>query len=185
MVFKLWITRIEFNTKKEWTTESHNDTDEISMYFSKWNKSVHKCFYCIIPFIVVQLLSCVLLFATCGFLSFTISWSLLKFMSIELVMPFNHLILCLPLLLLPSAFPSIRVFSNESALGIEWPKYWSFSISSSNEYSGLMSFRADWFDLPVVQETLKSLLQHNWKASILQHSACFRAQLSHPNMTTE
>ena len=140
---------------------------------------------------VVQSLSCVHLFLTPWALalqtslSFTISRSLLKFISIVLVVLSNHLILCRPPLLLPSAFPSIRVFSNESALGIEWPKYWSFSISSSNEYSGLMSFRTDWFDLPVVQETLKSLLQHNWKASILQHSACFRAQLSHPNMTTE
>ena len=119
-------------------------------------------------------------------LSFTISQSLLKFISIVLVVLSNHLILCCPPLLLPSVFPSIRVFSNESALGIEWPKYWSFSISTSNEYSALMSFRTDWFDLHPVQETLKSLLQHhNWKASILQHPACFRAQLSHPYMTTE
>ena len=96
-----------------------------------------------------------------------LSWSLLKFMSIESVMPSNHLILCHPLLLLPSIFPSIRVFSNELALGIRWPKYWSFSfsISPSNEYSGLIFFRIDWFDLPAVQETLKSLLQcHNSKS---------------------
>ena len=96
-------------------------------------------------------------------LSFTISQSLLKLMSIESVMPSNHLILCRPLLLLPSIFPSIRVFSNESALSIRWPKYWSFSISPSNKYSGLISFRTDWFDL-AVQGTLRSLLQnHIWK----------------------
>ena len=119
--------------------------------------------------IVVQSLSCVQLFVTpwtaaCqAFWSFTISRSLLKLMSIELVMPSNHLILCHPLLLLPSIFPSIRVFSNESALRIRWPKYWSlsFSISPSNEYSGLISFRIDWFDLLAVQGTLKSLLQHH------------------------
>ena len=106
--------------------------------------------------------------------SFTISQSLLKLMSIELVMPSNHLILCLLLLFLPSIFPSIRVFSNESALHIRWPKYWSFSfsISPSNEYSGLTSFRIDWFDLLAVQGTLKSLLQHHsLKASILWCSA--------------
>ena len=120
-------------------------------------------------------------------LSFTISWSLLRFMSIESVMPSNHRILCHPLLLLPSIFPSIRVFSNDSALLIRWPKYWSFSfsISPSNEYSGLISFRIDWFDLLAVQGTLKSLLQHHiLKASILQHSAFFTVQLSHPYVTT-
>ena len=119
-------------------------------------------------------------------LSFTISWSLLKLMSIESVIPSNHLILCCPLLLLPSIYPSIKVFSNESALCIRWPKYWSFSfsISPSSEYSGSISFRTDWFDL-AVQETLKSLLQyHSWKASILQHSTFFIVQLSHPYMTT-
>ena len=107
-------------------------------------------------------------------------------MSIELVMPSTHLILCRPLLLLPSIFPSIRVFSNESVLHIKWPKYWSFSfnISPSNEYSGLTSFRMDWLDLLAVQGTLKSLLQHHSsKASILQRSAFFRVQLSHPYMT--
>ena len=101
-------------------------------------------------------------------------------------MPSNHLILCRPLLLLPSIFPSIRVFSNESALCIRWPKYWSysFSISPSNEYSGLISFRIDWFDLLAVQGTLKSLLQHHSsKASVLRHSAFFMAQLSHLYMT--
>ena len=108
-------------------------------------------------------------------------------MSIELVMPSNHLILCCPLLLLPSIFPSIRVFSSESALHIRWPKYWSFSfsISSSNKYSGLLSFRMGWFDLLAVQGTLKNLLQHHsLKASILWHSVFFMLQLSHPYMTT-
>ena len=100
-------------------------------------------------------------------LSFIISWSLLRFMSIKLVMLSNHLIFCHRLLLLPSTFPSIRVFSNESALCIRWPKYWSFSLSPSNEHSGLTALRTDWFDLLAVQGTLKSLLQHNLKASIL------------------
>ena len=116
------------------------------------------------------------------------SWSLLQLMSIKLVMPSNHLILCRPLLLLPSIFPNIRVFSNESALHIRWPKYWSFSfnISPSKEYSGLISFRMDWFDLLAVQGTLKSLLQHHSsKTSILRCSAFFIVQLSHPYMTTE
>ena len=101
-------------------------------------------------------------------------------------MPSNHLILCHPLLLPPSIFPSIRVFSSESVLHIRWPKYWSFSfsISLSNEYSGLISFRMDWLDLLAVQRTLKSLLQHPSKASILQCSACFMVQFSHPYMTT-
>ena len=120
-------------------------------------------------------------------LFFTIPWSLLKLLSIELVMPSNHLILCHPLLLLPSNFPSIRVFFNELALRIRWPKYWSFSfsISPSNEYSGLISFRIDWSDLLAVQGTLNSLLQHDSsKASILWHSTFFIVQLSHPYMTT-
>ena len=120
-------------------------------------------------------------------LSITNSWSLLKLMSIESVMPSNHLILCRPLLLPPSIFLSIRVFSDESVLHIRWPKYWSFSfsISPSNEYSGLISFRVDWLDLLTVQGTLKSLLQHHSsKASILQRSAFFIVQLSHPYMTT-
>ena len=110
---------------------------------------------------------------------------LLKLMSIELVMPSNHLILCRPILLPPSIFPSIRFFSNESALHIRWPKYWSFSFSPSNEYSGLISFRMDWLDLLAVQETPKSLLQHHSsKASILRCSAFFIVQLSHPYVTT-
>ena len=115
------------------------------------------------------------------------SQSLLKLVSIESVMPSNHLILCRPLLLLPSIFPSINVFSNESVLRISYPKYWSFrfSISLSNEYSGLISFRIDWFDLLEVQGTLKSLLQHHCpKASILQPSVFFMFPLSHPYMTT-
>ena len=119
--------------------------------------------------------------------SITNSKSLLKLMSIKSVMPSYHLILCHPLLLLPSIFPSIRVFSNESVLPIRWPKYWrfSFSISPSNEYSGLISFRMEWLDLLAVQRTLKNLLQHHSsKASILQHSAFFIVQLSHPYMTT-
>ena len=141
----------------------------------------------------VQLLSRVWLFATSwavahqASLSITNSWSLLKLMSIESVMPSNHLILCHPLLPPPSIFPSIRVFSNESVLHIRWPKYWSFSfsISPSNAYSGLISFRMDWLHLLVLQGTLKSLLQHHSsKASVLWHSAFFIVQLSHPYMTT-
>ena len=118
-----------------------------------------------------------------GSLSFTISWSLLKLMSIMLVVSSNNLMLCRPLLLLPSIFPSIRVFFNESALHIRWPEYWSFSfsISPSNEYSGLVSFRMDWLDLLAVQGTLKS---SPTPQSILQHSAFFLVQLSQPYMTT-
>ena len=141
----------------------------------------------------VQSLSRVRLFATpqtaaCqASLSITNSWTLLKLMSIESVMPSNHLILCHPLLLLPSVFPSIRGFFNESALCIRWPKYWTFSvsISPSNEHPGLISFRMDWLDLLAVQGTLKSLLQHHsLKASILRCSAFFIVQLSHPYMIT-
>ena len=141
----------------------------------------------------VQLLSHVLLFVTLwtvarqASLSITNSRSLLKLMSIESVMPSSRLILRHPLLLLPSIFPSIRVFSNESVFRIRWPKYWSFSfsISPSNEYSELISFRIDWLDHLAVQETLKSLLQHHSsKASILQHSAFFIVQLLHVYMTT-
>ena len=144
--------------------------------------------------VIVQLLSCVRLFVTPwtaahqASLSITVSWSLLRLMSIESVMPSNHLILCHPLFLLPSIFPSIRVFSNESVL-LRWPKYWSFSfsISPSSEYSGLISFRMDWLDLLADQETLESLglswtlLQHHSsKASIFRCSAFFMVQLSHP-----
>ena len=122
----------------------------------------------------------------CSTLGFP-AYLLLRLMSIESVMPSNHLILCHPLLLLPSIFPSIRVFSNESALHIRWLEYWSFSfsISLSNEYSGLISFGTDWLDLLAVQGTLRSLLQHHSsKASVLWHSAFFMVQLSHPCMTT-
>ena len=122
-----------------------------------------------------------------GSLSITNSQRLLKLMSIESVMPSNHLILCRPLLLLPSIFPSIRVFSDESVLSIRWPKYWSFSFNTSPSYenSGLISFRMDWLDLLAIQGTLKSLVQHHRsKASILQCSAFFTVQLSHPYMTT-
>ena len=143
--------------------------------------------------VFVQLLSYIRLFATTwnvayqASMSFTISGSLPKFMSIESVMPLNHLILSPSMLLLSSIFPSIRVFSDESALHIRWPKYWSFSfnISPSNEYSGLISFSIDWFDCLTVQRTLKSLFQHHSsKASILRHSSFFMVQLSHPYMTT-
>ena len=136
------------------------------------------------------MLSCVRLFAAPwtaarqASLSITNSRSLLKLMSVKSVMPSYRLILCRPLLV-PSVFWSIRVFSNESVLRIRWPKYWSLSISPSNEYSGLNSFRMDWLDLLAVQETLKSILQHHSsKASILRHSAIFTVQLSHPYMTT-
>ena len=141
---------------------------------------------------VVQLLSHVQLLATPWTaarqpsLSITSSWNLLKLTSIESVMLYNHLILCCPLLLLPSIFPSIRVFSNESVLHIRWPKYWSFgfSLSPFNEYSVLISFRIDWFDLSAVQWTLKRILQHHsLKASILWHSVLFMVQLSHLYMT--
>ena len=147
----------------------------------------------VIQFSSVQSLSRVWLFATpwttaCqASLSITNSWSSPKPMSIVSVMPSSHLILCRPLLLLPSIFPNVRVFSNESALHIRWPKYWSFSfnISPSNEHPGLVSFRMDWLDLLAVQGTLKSLLQHHSsKASILLCSTFFIVQLSHPYMTT-
>ena len=145
-------------------------------------------------FISVQLLSHFWLFATPwtpahqASLSTTNSWILLKLMSIELVMPYNHRILWQPLLLLPSIFPSIRVFSNKSALLIRLPKYWifSFNISPSIEHSGLISFRMDWLDLLIAQGTLRSLLQHHSsKASVLWHSACFIVQLSHPYWNTK
>ena len=146
-----------------------------------------------VQFSSVQSLSCVLLFVTpwitaCqASLSITNSWSLLKLMSIKPVMPFNHVILYRPLLLLPPIPPSIRVFSNESILLTRWPNFWSFifSISPTNEHPGLISFRMDWLDFLAVQGTLKSLLQyHSSKASILWLSALFMVQLSHPYMTT-
>ena len=149
---------------------------------SSWNASISS----------VQSLSCVRFFATPwtaarqASLSITNSQSLLRFMSIESVMPSNHLILCRPLLLPPSVFPSIRIFSNESALRIRWLKYWSFNfnVSPSNEYSGLISFRMNWLDLLAVQGTLKSLQHYSSKASILWCSALFIVHLSHPYMTT-
>ena len=153
-------------------------------------KNKNKCNISI-QFSSVQSLSRVRLFATPWIaarqasLSITNSQSLLKLMSTESVMLSNHFILCRPLLLLSSVLPSIRVFSNESVLCIRWPEYWSFSfsISPSNEYSGLIYFRMDWLDLLAVQETLKSFLQHHSsKASILPHSAFFIVKLSHPNM---
>ena len=140
--------------------------------------------------VVVKLLNCVQLFAAPwtaahqASMSFSTSWSLLKLMSTELVMPFNHLILCHSLLL-PSIFLSLRVFSNELALHIRWPEYWSFRINLSSDYSGLISFKIDWLDLLAVQGTLKSLLQHHsFKASIFQHSAFFMVHHSHLYMTT-
>ena len=160
--------------------------------FYKLEKS-QSCILYSVQFSSVQLLSCVLLSMTPwtaarqASLSIANSWSLLKLISLESVMPSNHLILCHPLLLPPSIFPSIRVFSNESVLCIRWPKYWSFSfsISPSNEHPGLTSFRGDWLYLLAVQGTLKSLLQHhNSKASILRHSAFIIVQLSNPYMTT-
>ena len=146
-----------------------------------------------VQFSSVQSLSCVQLFATPWIaahqasLSITNSWSLLKLMPVESVMPSSHLILCRPLLLLPPIPPSIRVFSNQSTLHMRWPKYWSFSftISPSNEHPGLISFRLDWLDLLAVPGTLKSLLQHHSsKASVFRRSAFFTVQLSHPYMTT-
>ena len=149
------------------------------------------CLYRWVVVVVAQSLSCIQLFgipwtAACqASLSYIISHSLLKLMSLESVMPSNNFILCRSLLLLPSVFPRIRVFSKESALCIRWPKYWGFSTSHSNDYSGLTSFRIDWFDVLAVQGTHKSLLQnHSWKASILQCPAFFMVQLSNPYMTT-
>ena len=146
-----------------------------------------------VQFSSVQSLSCDQLFATPWIVArqaslfITNSWSLLKLMSIALVMPSNHLILCCPLIIPPSVLPSIMVFSNESTLRIRWPKYWSFSlsISPSNDHPGLVSFRMDWLNLLAVQGTLNSLLQHHSsKTSILWRSAFFTVQLSHPYITT-
>ena len=141
---------------------------------------------------VSQSLSCIQVFATPwtaayqASLPFSVSWSLLKPISVELMMSSNHLILCRPLLLLPPILPSMRVFFSESALHIRWPKYWSFSfsISPSNEHPGLISFRMGWLDLLAVQGTLKSLLQHHSSKASILHSAFFIVQLSHPYMTT-
>ena len=168
---------------------SKNSTNHRSTELSRVSHSVAIC----TQFSSVQSLSCVQLFATPwttalqASLSITNSWSPPKPMSTESVMPSNHLILCHPLLFLPSIFPSIRVFSNESTLYIRWPKYSSLnlSISPSKEHPGLVSFRMDWLDFLAVQGSLKSLLQHHSsKASILWHSAFFTVQLLHPYMTT-
>jgi len=156
----------------------------IDACFSKKTKNVRysvQSLSCVLPFVIPCTAACQ------ASLSIANSWSMLKLMCIESVVLSNQLIPCHPLLLLPSIFPSIRVFSNETALCIKWPKHWilSFSISPSNEYSGLISFQIDWFDLLEVQGTLKSLLQHHSsKASILCCSAFFIVQLSHPYMTT-
>ena len=167
---------------------SHAKTSSIML--NRNGKSRHTA---LIPIAVVQSLSQVWLFLNAwtaepqASLSFTNYWSLLKLISFESVMPSNHLILCPPLLLLPSIFPSIRVFSNELGLYIRWPKYcsFSFSINLSNEYSGLISSRIDWIDLLAVQGNLKSFSKHHsLKASILWHSAIFMVQISHPYMTT-
>ena len=168
--------------------------ESVSLVISKLQmKSTMRFYYTPIQFSSVQSLSHVWLFATPWIaarqasLSITSSWSSSKPTSIELVMPFNHLILCRPLFLLPPIPPSIRVFSNESTLRMRWPKYWSFSFSiiPPKEHPGLISFRMDWVDLLAVQGTLKSLLQHHSsKASILRHSAFLTVQLLHPYMTT-
>ena len=166
---------------------------EVAMWLTERSQWEWIIIYNLFPVISAQMLSHVWLFATPwtaahqASLSITNSWSWLKPISIESMMPSNHLIRCCPLLLSPSIFSSIRVFSNKSVLLIRWPKYWSFScnISPSNEYSGLISFRMDQLDLLAVQGTLKSLLQrHSSKASVLQCSAFFIVQLSHPYMTT-
>ena len=162
-------------------------------YIPESMQNFQKTFYTSVQFRSIQSLSHFWLFlnlwtaAHQDCLSITNYWSFLKLMFIQSVMPSNNVILCHPLLLLPSIFPSIRIFLNESVLRIRWPKYWSFSfsISPSNEYSGLISFRIDWLDLLAVQGTLKSLLQHHSsKAPLLQHSAFFIVQLSQPYMTT-
>ena len=169
------------------------DTSQKRIFKLAWISKKSQHISLMVQFSSVQLLIRVRLFVTPWIaarqasLSITISWSSLRLMSIKSVMLTSHLILCRPLLLLPSIPPSIRVFSNESTLHMRWPKYWSFSfsISPSNEYSGLISFRMDWLDPLAVQGTLKSLLQHHSsKASILLRSAFFIVQLLHPYMTT-
>ena len=181
----LYVTREKF--PRVVITETQETSRETGWYV------FFQCCFLQIVVVVVQSLSCVQLFVTPwtaalqASLSFTASHSLLKLMSIELVMPSNHLILCRPLLLLPSIFPSSRIFPNESAIRIRWSKYWSFSfsISPSYEYSGLIFFRMDWFDFLLVQGTLKSLLQyHSLKPLILHVSAFFMVPLSYPYVTT-
>ena len=160
-------------------------------YIPESMQNFQKTFYTSVQFRSIQSLSHFWLFlnlwtaAHQDCLSITNYWSFLKLMFIQSVMPSNNVILCHPLLLLPSIFPSLRGFSNESAICIRWLKYWSFSISPSNEHTGLILFRMDWLDLLACQGTLKSLLQHHSsKISILQHSVFFMVQLSHPYMTT-
>ena len=173
-----------------WTWSTSQVLSLCTKYISCFNLLNHQHFLASTCFSSVQLLSHVQLCdpMDCSTPCFPIHHQLPELAQLlpnESVMPSNHLILCRPLLLLPSIFPSIRVFSNESVLWIRWPKYWSFSLSLSSEYSGLISFRMDWFDLLVVQGTLKSLLQHHSsKASILWHSAFFMVQLSHPYLNT-
>ena len=175
--------------KPAWTSGSSQFTYCWSLALQSTNFFYKSCCFAVV--VTVQSISQIWLFATPwtaaqqASLSFTISQSLLKFMFIELVVLSNHLILCHPLLLLPSIFPRIWVFSKKSPLHIRWPKYWSFSFSPSNEYSGLISFGIDWFDFLAVQEILKSLLQdHNSKASNLWFSSFFTVQFSHLNMIT-
>ena len=183
-----WLRLHVFKTKIQHAMQygQKNKLIKKNKIFTIWLFTEETC-KTLISFSSVQSLSRVRLFATpwtTARLSITNSWSLLKLMTIESVMPSNHLIFCCPLLLTPSILPSIRAFSNESALHIRWPKYWcfSFSITPSNEHPGLISFRMDWLDLLAVQGTLKSLLQHHSsKASILLHSAFFIVQPSHPH----
>ena len=175
-ILPLVISFFFFNENHLLTSEAHNIPD-LTLYWLSSVQSLSCAWFLVTPWTVAHLVS----------MSITNSLSLHKLMSIESVRPSNHLILCCPILLLPSIFPSIRVFSNESILRMMWPKYWSFSfsISSSNEHSGLISFRMDWLDFLAVQGTLKSLLQHHSsKASILQCSGILIVQLSHQYMTT-
>ena len=196
-LFFLFNFVIKLKLLKKWSLLIYKETGSNDVYLATqvimYIKKVRSIQICTIMLLSVQLLSHVWLFETpwtaaCqASLSMTKSQSPPKPMSIESVMPSNHLILCHPLLLLPSIFPSIRVFSNESAVCIRWPKYWSFSfnISPSNEHPGMISFRMDWLDLLAVQGTLKSLLQHHSsKAAMLWHSAFFTIQLSHQYLTT-
>ena len=173
--------------KKEEKEKRRNmEAERFKMYMGTIIYAGLECFSSVQSLSRDQLLATPYTAARRASLSITNSWSLLRLMPIESVIPSNHLILCPPLLLPPSNFPSIRVFAKEPALHIRWPKYWSlsFSISPSKVYSGLISFRMDWLDLLAVQETLKSLVQHhNSKASVLWHSAFFIVQLSHPSMT--
>ena len=187
--FNLELTRPQnlLSTEIQTTIWEQLKFKKIRLVMPQHSKNHHQNLHSLIqPLTHVWLFATPWIAARQAYLSITNSQSLLKLVSIELVIPSNHLILCCPLLLLPSIFPNIRVFSNESVLRIRWPKYWSisFSISPSNEHSGLISFRMDWLDLLAVQETLKSLLQHHsTKASILWHPFFFMVQLSYLYMT--